>query len=51
MFYSENYANLFCGTALNGIDLPTGTYYYLIVFNKEANPNLDSKRGTVTIIR
>ncbi len=41
----DNTANFFAGKNKNGVDLPDGTYYYIITFNN------DEKRGWVVLKR
>ena len=50
VFYSDHYNRKFDGHALNGKELPVGTYYYVIVFN-DLNTELSVQRGTITIVR
>ncbi|HUW06743.1 MAG TPA: gliding motility-associated C-terminal domain-containing protein [Williamwhitmania sp.] len=48
VFYSKGYEKPWNGKAISGGDLPVGTYYYVIKFNKEGyGPQV----GSVTILR
>jgi len=48
VFYSQGYNRPWDGKALNGGELPVGTYYFVIQYNKDGYAN---EVGSVTILR
>jgi hypothetical protein len=48
VFYSKGYEKPWNGKSINGGDLPVGTYYYVIKFNKQG---YGAQVGSVTILR